>query len=53
MQCEIKKDGKLFIKSESDIECYALGQWVKNNYPLEKIHTFKMDIEFNWSGVKD
>jgi hypothetical protein len=32
MKAEIKKEGLLEIKTETELEFYALGQWINTNY---------------------
>jgi hypothetical protein len=53
MKCDITASGKLIIKSETEIEAYALHQWANSNFDEDMARQSKMDIELNWSNLLD
>ena len=34
MNCEIKRNGYLFLYAETEIEAYALNRWCDENFPI-------------------
>ena len=48
MKCEINCNGYMLIKSETELESYALGKWLEENKIVNgKLETNK--LLFNWS----
>jgi len=49
MTCEIKKDGMLVIKSETEIESYALYKWAESNFSDNR----DMNLLLDWSNIRE